>query len=232
MLIQESIEELQQAYPRLAVAPSISDSIFIKGTIDFNVTSKGINPIEGRYEVLIEVPSDFPKSVPIVKEIGNKIPIHNDFHVNADGTLCLGSPLKLQLYIFKHPSLIEFVENLLIPHLYQVSNMLRGGEFIMGELAHGVIGEIEDYQDIFGVMGSVNVGNALAALSNRKRVANKIACPCGCKNRLGLCSYRFKLNSFRNALTRNTYKKILREFNRRLSSSVKVSSEKESPTRF
>lgn len=217
MSLREDINELQNAYPRLSVAPSINDSIFIRGVIDFSRTSKGTNPIVDSYQLLIEVPSDFPKSLPIVKEIGNKIPKKSDFHINSDGTLCLGSPLKLLLHIFNNPNLIRFVEDLLIPFLYQVSNKLKGGEFILGELEHGVVGEISDYEDIFGVNGALAIKNTLLALSCKKRTSNKMACPCGCGARLGCCKFHYKLNSLRKALNRKVYKKILNEFNKRLS---------------
>ena len=195
----------------------------MKGVIDFNRMSKGTNPIEDSYELLIEVPSDFPTSVPIVKEIGNKIPKKSDFHINVgDGTLCLGSPLRLLLHLSKNPSLVGFVEELLIDsYLYQVSNKLRGGEFILGELEHGVLGEISDYENILGINGVNVVKSSIIALTYKKRIANKIACPCGCGIRLGSCKFHYKLNSLRKVLTRKVYKKILSEFNERLNKSKK-----------
>lgn len=217
LLLNSSISELLDKYQRLSLAPSTGEYIAIKGKISLNHTYKNANPIKDIYELLIKVPSDFPKSVPIILETGNKIPKHNDNHVNPDGTLCLGTPLKLQLFLVKYPSLVDFVERVLIPHLYAVSNKLNGGEFIFGELAHGSAGELSDYEDILGVKGVVAVKNALNSLrSYKKRIANKKVCPCGCGRRLGSCKTHFKLNSIRTGFSKNSFDAVLTEFNKRL----------------
>lgn len=216
LLLNGSISELLDKYHRLALAPSTEEYIVIKGKISLNHTYKNANPIEDTYELLIKVPSNFPKSIPVILETGNKIPKLNDNHVNPDGTLCLGTPLKLQLFLVKYPSLVDFVERVLIPHLYAVSNKLNGGEFIFGELAHGSAGELSDYEDILGVKGVVAVKNALNSLkSYKKRIANKKVCPCGCGRRLGKCMVHFKLNSTRLGTSKIIFSEILEQFNKR-----------------
>lgn len=217
LLLNGSISELLDKYQRLSLAPSTGEYIAVKGKISLNHTYKNANPIKDTYELLIKVPLDFPKSVPIILETGNKIPKYNDNHVNPDGTLCLGTPLKLQLFLVKYPSLVDFIERVLIPHLYAVSNKLNGGEFIFGELAHGSAGELSDYEDILGVKGVVAVKNALNSLrSYKKRIANKKVCPCGCGRCLGSCIIHFKLNSIRTGFSKNSFDAVLTEFSKRL----------------
>jgi hypothetical protein len=45
-----------------------------------------------RYQIEIRVPRDYPKNVPVVEEIGGRIPRTADRHISADGTACLLVP--------------------------------------------------------------------------------------------------------------------------------------------
>lgn len=205
-----NIIEFLNIYDGFSIAPSNTDLICLKGKLHFNRTYKETNEIEDSFELVIKVPNDFPRSVPIVEEVGGKIPRHNTYHINPDNTLCLGSPLRLLINVSKNPSLIEFIELLVIPYLYAVSYKLKNkGDFIFGELAHGLNGQISDYESLFNVKGKLAVTNALKALSIKKRVANKKKCPCGCDTRLGTCELHNRLNPIRKIITKNGFKKVL-----------------------
>lgn len=170
----------------------------------------GENEIEDSYNIAIQVHNSFPKIVPKVEDVEGKIPRDGHFHVNPDGSFCLGSPLRLLLVLSKNPSLIDFMELLLVPYLYAVSYKLKnGGEFIFGELKHGLDGELSDYENLFQVHGKSAVKNTLIALSTKKRIANKKICPCSCGYRLGTCAFHHRLNPFRKITTKTNYKRIL-----------------------
>lgn len=133
-----------------------------------------------------------------MKETGGKIPRGGDFHVNPDDTLCLGSPLRLLKIIYNYPSLNGFTNKCLIPYLSAVSYKLKnGGEFLFGELAHGKPGILDDYSILFELSQPSQVEQVIQLLGVKKRIANKKPCPCGCGKRLGVCSFRHKLEEFR-----------------------------------
>ena len=58
------------------------------------------------FELIIIVPTSFPRELPKVTEIANRIPRDGNHHVNPDGTLCLGSPLRLLSLISGNPDII------------------------------------------------------------------------------------------------------------------------------
>jgi hypothetical protein len=159
------------------------------------------------YNLQIEIPATFPKAVPIVREISYLIPRYKKYHINRDynnkkDSLCLGSKIRILQIISKNPTVTGFVEKCVVPFLYSA----KKGKFVFGELAHYYEGIVEDYEDIFDISGSQSVLKILNCLSKKKRIANKLSCPCGCGKRLGKCFLRFKINENRHLASRFSFK--------------------------
>ena len=152
----------------------------------------------------------FPKALPRVTETGGKIPRTPEYHVNqTDHTFCLGSPLSLLLKLSKKPTLDGFAENCLVPYLFAVSRkLLQGGDFTFGELAHGSLGEIADYTDLFGLQTADQVMRTIRYLGMKKRRANKLLCPCECGRRLGACSFNRRVRGFRQLAGRRWFRNV------------------------
>lgn len=185
-------------YPGMSITPYSGDDTYIRGKFWFKANVSGCDEIVDSYKLEIIVPNKFPQALPKVKETAGKIPRDGNYHVNPDGTLCLGSPLRLLKKIHSVPSLNGFTGKCLVPYLYAVSYKLRnGGDFLFGELAHGDQGIVDDYSTILGLQEQSQVTQAIKLLGVKKRIANKKPCPCGCGKRLGICSLHNKLNEFR-----------------------------------
>lgn len=193
-----SLNQFLDDYPGMSTAPCSDAGVYLCGKFRFKANMFGGEEIEDNYKLEIIVPDKFPQSLPKVKETGGKIPRDGNFHVNPDGSLCLGSPLRLLKKIHNFPSLSGFADKCLVPYLYAVSHKLRNGEdFIFGELSHGDQGIVDDYSHIFGLKEHSQITQAIQLLGVKKRIANKKPCPCGCGRRLGACSFHNKLNEFR-----------------------------------
>lgn len=196
-----------QKYPEMALKPSRQNGFIISGTFVFYATTSSGPEIRDKFDLKINVPEKFPEEIPTVEEIGGKIPRDGQHHVNPDGTLCLGSPLRLIEKISIHSTLSGFTDECLIPFLYAVSHKLQfGGKFFFGELAHGNEGIIDDYLEIFGVKTHQQIMDVFDRLSLKKRVANKKDCPCQCGQRLGKCSLRMTINRYRKLKPRSWYR--------------------------
>lgn len=194
--------------PGLRIVPSGAGETTLKGQFCFTAEKEGFPPIEDYYQLEIAIPATFPRTVPSVKEIGDKIPRDGEHHLNpGDDTLCLGSPLRLQLSLGKDVSITSFVNQCLVPYLYAISHKLQFGELPWGELDHGKPGIIQDYMELFGVTGQEGVISTLNILGKRKRVANKKPCPCGCGQRLGKCDFRWKIIPFRKNISRKWFQR-------------------------
>ena len=209
---KHGIDRFLKDYPGMSISPSRSSRLKFEGFFSFSATPDNGPTINGTYRLVIEIPDAFPKDIPIVREIGEKIPHDGKHHVNDDGSLCLGSPIRLLSKISENPSLVGFSESCLVPFLYAISYKNQyAGDFIFDELAHGTLGILDDYKDFFGLKTAGQVINTLALLGTKKRIANKKPCPCNCGNILGKCSFHLKINRFRNIATRSWFTKHAEE---------------------
>ena len=206
---QWRLDVFMKDYPFMKVRPGSEDLLCIAGTFKFAAEHPMEGEVEDAFRLQILIPSDFPKRLPLVHEVVGRIPGpgHPDqkkYHVNEDGTFCLGSPLRLKLSLSRNPTLSEFAENCIVPYLFAVSRKLKnGGEFAFGELAHGNEGALADYMDLLRLSSEQQVLLSLRLLGMKRQEANKQPCPCFCGKRLGRCPYRFHLNNLRRALGRS-----------------------------
>ncbi|MCM3029831.1 hypothetical protein [Niallia sp. MER 6] len=202
--------EFLNDYPEMSFGPMKSRELNLRGTFRFRANYEGGPIIEDRYELEILIPEGFPIELPKVKELKGKIPRDNNYHINPDDTLCVGSPLRVILKLQESATLNTYAEECLVPYLYAVSYKLKnGGDFIFGELEHGKKGIFNDYCDILGLTNPNQVAKALSLLCMKKRIANKKICPCECGKRLGSCNFHIKLNTLRLVAPRSFYKKHL-----------------------
>lgn len=203
---RHGLQQFLRDYPGMALRPCRHDGLILRGTFSFCASPQNGAEICGSYELELQVPPSFPKGIPKVKEVGGKIPRDPRFHVNNDDTLCLGSPLKILKKIAREPTLSGVAATCIVPFLYAVSNkLLHGGEFVFSELAHGEKGVIDDYLEMLELPDPDKVRYALKLLAMKRRVANKLPCPCNCGKRLGNCRYHFKVNDFRKLASRSWF---------------------------
>ena len=207
----DGLIEFLADYPGMSLQPTRHDETVIRGQFHFKANGSG-NATEDTFELEMLINRIFPSAIPEVRETAGKIPKTGDYHVNPDGSLCLGSHLRLKNALFEAPDLVSFTENCLVPYLFNVSIKLRhGGEFITGELAHGTAGILHDYMEMFDLSTPVQIVYALELLGTKKRIANKKMCPCGCGLRLGRCPVHHRLNVFRPAAPRSWFSKHARD---------------------
>ena len=172
------------------------------GTLAFRATAPGRAPIEEEYQIDLWVPEQYPDRLPEVRETGGRIP--PSFHMNHDGTLCLGSPTRLRLVLSEGSSLLRFVERCVVPYLYGHSYFETCGALPFGELPHGAAGILQDLMTLFGTDHREAVPEFLRLAAMTKRQANKMDCPCKSGRRVGRCHHR-KINGLRRRLGRHWF---------------------------
>jgi len=191
----------------MAIRPAREVHLRLTGRFAFVACHPAEGEVRDCFALQIDVPEAFPKDLPNVKEIEGRIPPLAAYHINPDGTLCLGSPLRLLLRLSKAPSLIGFAESCLIPYLFAISHKLTSGRPLpFGELAHGSKGLLADYVMLFGLKNPDNARYALKLLGMKKRRANKLPCPCSCGIRLGRCRFNARLREFRAMASRGWFR--------------------------
>jgi hypothetical protein len=174
--IHKSFLELQSRYRRLSYEDlDEPNGMHINGILDFSARGKD-QIIEDSFEILISISELFPQSPPSTKEIGGRIP--NTFHHFHDGSLCLGAPLHIRMTFLQNPTLLGYVENLVIPYLFSFCYWEKLGKMPFGELSHGINGIMEYYRDLFSSKNDMAVINILKTLAENKFKGHHY-CPCG-----------------------------------------------------
>lgn len=206
----DGLDDFLTNYPAMSLKPTAgSDSLWLKGRVRINHQFDNHPPINTKVRLEIEIPKHYPASPPTFRELDQYFPVSGDYHVNPNQTLCLASPFQLKMFLALTPNFNKFFKHFFIPFAYAVCLKIQHNiDMIFGELSHGDLGEIEDFEEAFGVRGRIKVLRSLQALSVRKRISNKDDCPCGCGKRLGVCDFHYLLNTFR-CIPRSHYKATL-----------------------
>ena len=199
----EEVDDLLREQPGLRLTPSRNGVLRLSGTIEFSAQKPGLERIDDSFEIEIVVPKNFPRNLPVVIEVGGRIPAK--FHTDDDGALCLGSPTQQLLAVQSAPTLPQFVATCVIPYLYGFAYHSRHGAMPFGELAHGRKGLRDDFQTLFGVATDEAAVEMVRLAGLKKRVANKAPCPCGSGRRLGKCHNR-RVNRLRDLLGRTWFR--------------------------
>jgi len=204
------LDEFLNDQPFISIQPSNGNFLLLEGEFQLCAGHEGQPQINDTYSLQISIPREFPQRVPMVSEIGGRIPRVNDFHVNGNGTLCLGSRIRLMARLQAEPTVQGFSKTCIVPYLYAMSlKLMHDQDFIFGELRHGVHGELDDYKELLGLKRNEQVVPALLCLLKKKRIANKMSCPCGCRRRLGKCDFNASVRKFRNILPKAWLREIV-----------------------
>lgn len=200
--------EFLRANSGMVLKPVNGSGLHIEGQFGFTASAKTFDPITDSYQLNILIPSGFPREIPVVYELQGRIPRDDKHHVNRDGSLCLGSPIRMLWKIAHEPTISGYAGNCLIPYLFSISYKLRHGTFPFGELDHGSPGELSDYVDLFRLKTLEHVQMTLRCLGMKKRRANKLPCPCACGQRLGKCRFNKRLRGIRQLAERTWFRSI------------------------
>lgn len=191
-MTSRTIEEFIHLFKRMNIVDFNQESTMLCGAIECRIPNGNHGAIEIFYRLRIDVPHNYPNEVPRVFEIGTDIPRLAEYHLNFDGSLCLGSPLRILESIRQDESLVKYAKEFLLPYLYAVSLKQRGvcERMVYGELEHGEQGLFSDYKKCFGVQTNAQVLWVLKLLRKENLDYKNELCPCGCGRSLADCQFR------------------------------------------
>lgn len=203
-LLDKIRDEVQTVYSNLHFYPQ-NDRVVVRGS--FPIIDAGMEL--DRYSIEIVLLADYPTTIPLVWEIGGKIPRHADHHVNNEsGEACLFIPDE-QWKVY--PTGTTFLEFLNVPvrnFFLGQSIFRRTGEWPFGQRGHGAAGIIEYYAEL---LGTDDVTIMLGYLECLSRLTLKGHCPCPCKSgkRIRDC-HRYQINELRTNISRKLADKSYR----------------------
>ena len=171
--LSQQILELQSVHSGLQVQPNQD----ISGILVFKAAYSGLETIEDSFEIKLMIPENYPSSLPTVFEIAEKIDREYE-HINSDRSLCLAVPMEERELFLKKPTLLGFINNLVVPYFYSYIFWKKYGYYPFGEAAHGREGIQQYYQDLFQSknQSALKLGLYMVAKNGYR---GHHSCPCG-----------------------------------------------------
>lgn len=182
-LLDEIRLELASGFPSLHLFEQPEKDPDVRGT--FEVKGEGGSVLD-TFLVRIEIPQDYPRELPVVWEIGGRIPCLTDRHIESDGKACVllpddrwqTFPIGASFSAYLRGPLHSFF-------LSQIAFELTG-EWPFGEWGHGGLGIVQFYQEALGTQDLLTIALFLESLTKGAFEPFR-PCPCGSNNRLGAC---------------------------------------------
>jgi hypothetical protein len=161
----------------------IGDVVYVRGS--FAVVFEG--QVLDRYSVELQLPGDYPNSLPIVREIGGRIPHHSDRHVNSqDGNACALLPdERWRLWPIGTP-MLKFLAGPLHSFFLAQSLVEAGEPWPFGQWAHGAKGIFQYYRELLKT-SDLRVIITYLEYITAKKVKGHWPCPCKSGKRLRDC---------------------------------------------
>ncbi len=190
-LLLNEVESIKNRYEQLHLKLN-ERKAFLIGNLVFNAIMIG-ETISDSYQIEIEFPRDYPDIPPSVKEIGGRI----NNHLNPENTLCLGPPLKILLEFQQNPTVLYFIERILIPilcwHTYREINSevhlpyySRGNDGI--KEYHNETNIRENYFKVFN-LDNINVVLLIIKMILDDTYKNNPRCPCRSRQKIRDCHH-------------------------------------------
>lgn len=138
------------------------------------------------YSIRIECSSNYPYSFPNVFETANRLPYNIDWHVYNDGHFCICTPFEEHIYCAKGFTLLEFINEQILPYLHNQSYREREGYFL-NERSHGDKGLHESIIQILNVKSISEAKALLHYIYQNNHPSRTAMCFCGSKRKYRYC---------------------------------------------
>ena len=183
--LRKQIAELNSVYKGMMQVAENDAEILLSGALDFEASADGLETIAASFNVELTVPNVFPDRLPKAKEVGGDI--RTDYeHLNPDGTLCLAVPIEQRRVFFEQPTLLGFVDRLLVPYLYGYCFWSKHGDHPFDEAAHGSEGILRHYMETLG-LGDPVAALAVICFLFEHGYRGHHNCPCGSGDKVRQC---------------------------------------------
>jgi hypothetical protein len=173
--------ELDERYPDLRVIQEDERAV-VRGSFPILHEDSVID----RFQIEVELPTDFPDSFPLTWEVGGRLPRTTERHSFISGAACLLVPEEWLSLPREKRTLLSFFSG-------PVHNYFLGQCFVEiglpwphGERGHGIFGIIESFMELLGVDDVRQILRYLHLLEH-DRIKGHWECPCGSGNVIRRC---------------------------------------------
>lgn len=183
-LVKEIEATLREGYPNLHLLIVLGRAE-VRGT--FPVWAPDGQGLD-RYRVSIELPADYPKVLPVVREVGGRLPWHEDYHIEREGKACVLMPDDRWRCF---PVGAPFRQYLEVPlHNFFLSQTVHAetGEWPFGQWDHGRDGIFQYYRWLLDTDDDLAVRRFLHVLA-KIDLKKHYECPCGSGKKIKKCCF-------------------------------------------
>lgn len=196
--LEEVRDALRSSFPSLWVSIDGS-TVTLRGTLPL------VDPLTGsefdRYEIVVELPRDYPRSVPTVRETGGRIPWVPERH-NTDGAACLFVPEERGRCWPEGADISAFLRGPVTQFFFGQSYYEQHGRWPFGERSHGTVGRYEFYAEAAGSDNPEVVVGFMRMVAAREPRGHW-PCYCGSGLRMRACHFQ-TLQQFRRVVAQKT----------------------------
>lgn len=138
------------------------------------------------FEIKIIIGDKYPEQEPKVFEVGGRIPIGGDRHVNVTGDCCV-TVWEAWLIRAKDTSIAAFLKGPVREYFLGQYMVERKKDWPFGEYRHYEEGLVEAYTEALGIPSKKNVLRKYLRLLAKPWPKNHYSCPCGSRKSLRDC---------------------------------------------
>jgi hypothetical protein len=190
-LLERMKEAVLKEYPTLLFYPE-DECVFVRG--DFPIADEG--KVLDQFSIEIELPRYDPNDLPVLREIGGRIPRTQDNHINVpSGEVCLFVPDERWRIYPRGSTLLDFLNGPLRNYFIGYSLFELGEPWPFGQRSHGAEGIFEYYSELLGTDDRRVVIRYLECMS-KPTLKGHWECPCGSGKRIRNC-HQTTLNDLR-----------------------------------
>ena len=179
------IGELLEVHKELKKTTENKCEVVLSGTLLFEAEPDGLAAITDSFEIEMLISDTYADELPRVSEKGGKIDSNYE-HLFTDRTLCLGVPVEMRRIFAQQPSLLGFVNRLVVPYFYGYCHWKEYGEHPFGEQKHGGEGIIQYYTDMLNLDDEVTALTFICFLYEHGYRGHH-DCPCGSGRKIRKC---------------------------------------------
>ncbi len=183
--LRQQIVELTGVHTELTNIVERDAETIVSGALPFEASANGLETIRESFEIELTIPNGFPETLPRVEDVGGRIGADYG-HRNPGGTLCLAVPVEQRRVFFEQPTLLGFVNRLVIPYLYGYCFWKKHGRHPFDEAAHGNEGILRHYVDTLGLRDDLAALAVICFLFEHGYRGHH-ECPCGSVLRVRAC---------------------------------------------
>lgn len=181
-LYEKEKAEVEAHFPDLRFFAE-QDQVYVRGSFAVMFEGKELD----RYSVELQLPRNHPAGLPVVREIGGRIPRHENRHVNAaDGTACVLLPDERWRLWPRGSPLLKFLTGPLHSFFLAQTMVEEGEPWPFGQWAHGAQGIFQFYRELLKTSDLHVITTYLDYLA-AKKVKGHWPCPCRNGSKLRDC---------------------------------------------